>query len=41
VTLIIATHSAKVLSITQRVVVLEYGRLLADGPTQKLLQPSA
>lgn len=38
VTLIIATHSAKVLSITQRVVVLEYGRLLADGPTQKLLQ---
>jgi ATP-binding cassette subfamily B protein/ATP-binding cassette subfamily C protein LapB len=38
VTLIIATHSAKVLSITQRVVVLEHGRLLADGPTQKLLQ---
>jgi ABC-type bacteriocin/lantibiotic exporter with double-glycine peptidase domain len=38
VTLIIATHSAKVLSITQRVVVLEHGRLLADGLTQKLLQ---
>lgn len=40
VTLVIATHSAKVLSITQRVVVLEHGRLLADGPTKKLLQPS-
>lgn len=40
VTLLIATHSAKVLSITQRVVVLENGRLLADGLTQKLLQPS-
>jgi ABC-type bacteriocin/lantibiotic exporter with double-glycine peptidase domain len=41
VTLLIATHSAKVLSITQRIVVLEHGRLLADGPTQKLLQPSS
>ena len=40
VTLIIATHSAKVLSITQRLVVLEHGRLLADGPTQKMLLPS-
>jgi ABC-type bacteriocin/lantibiotic exporter with double-glycine peptidase domain len=40
VTLLIATHSAKVLSITQRVVVLEHGRLIADGLTQQLLQSS-
>ena len=37
VSLIIVSHSAKVLSLTQRLVVLEQGRVLADGPTAKLL----
>jgi ATP-binding cassette subfamily B protein/ATP-binding cassette subfamily C protein LapB len=35
--LIVVSHSASVLSLTQRLVVLEEGRLLADGPTQQLL----
>ena len=37
--LIVVSHSARVLSLTQRLVVLEQGRLLADGPTQQLLSP--
>jgi ABC-type bacteriocin/lantibiotic exporter with double-glycine peptidase domain len=37
VTLIMVTHSAAALAITQRLVVLEHGQLLADGPTAKLL----
>jgi ABC-type bacteriocin/lantibiotic exporter with double-glycine peptidase domain len=37
VTLIMVTHSAAALAITQRLVVLEHGQLLADGPTTKLL----
>lgn len=37
VTLIVVTHSAAVLAITQRLVVLEQGKLLADGPTANLL----
>lgn len=37
VTLIMVTHSAAVLAITQRLVVLEQGQLLADGPTAKML----
>jgi len=40
VTLIMVTHSAAVLAITQRLVVLEQGQLLADGPTAKLLVSS-
>lgn len=43
VTLIMVTHSAAALSITERLIVLEQGRLLADGPTRQLLtsQPGA
>ena len=41
ITLIMVTHSAAALSITQRLVVLEQGRLLADGPTERLLLTSA
>ena len=37
ISLIIVSHSAKALSLTQRLVVLEQGRVLADGPTAKLL----
>jgi ABC-type bacteriocin/lantibiotic exporter with double-glycine peptidase domain len=37
VTLIVVTHSAALLAITQRLVVLEHGQVLADGPTAKLL----
>ncbi|PUE10292.1 peptidase domain-containing ABC transporter [Limnohabitans sp. T6-20] len=37
VTLIMVTHSAAALAITQRLVVLDQGQLLADGPTAKLL----
>jgi ABC-type bacteriocin/lantibiotic exporter with double-glycine peptidase domain len=37
VTLIVVTHSAALLAITQRLVVLEHGQVLADGPTTKLL----
>ena len=37
ITLIMVTHSAAALAITQRLVVLEQGRLLADGPTARLL----
>jgi ABC-type bacteriocin/lantibiotic exporter with double-glycine peptidase domain len=37
ITLIVVTHSAAVLGITQRLVVLDHGRLLADGATTKLL----
>jgi ATP-binding cassette subfamily C protein LapB len=41
ITLIMVTHSAAALAITQRLVVLEQGRLLADGPTERLLLTSA
>ncbi|PIT81895.1 hypothetical protein B9Z40_09910 [Limnohabitans sp. 15K] len=37
VTLIVVTHSAAVLAITQRLLVLDQGRLLADDATSKLL----
>lgn len=37
ITLIMVTHSAVALGITDRLVVLEQGRLLADGPTRQLL----
>lgn len=37
VTLIVVTHSAALLAITQRLVVLEHGQVLADGSTAKLL----
>ena len=37
VTLVMVTHSAAALSITERLVVLEQGRVLADGPTRELL----
>ena len=41
ITLIMVTHSAAALSITQRLVVLEQGKLLADGPTERLLLTNA
>ena len=37
ITLIMVTHSAAALSLTRRLIVLEQGRVLADGPTDKLL----
>lgn len=37
VTLVVVSHSAAMLSLTQRLIVLEEGRVLADGPTEKLL----
>lgn len=42
VSLIMVSHSARALALTHRLVVLEDGRLLADGPTAQLLsQPKA
>jgi ABC-type bacteriocin/lantibiotic exporter with double-glycine peptidase domain len=41
VTLIMVTHSAAALAITQRLVVLEQGQLRADGLTMEMLAPSA
>ncbi len=38
ITLIVVSHNTKVLSMTQRLIVLEQGRLLADGLTEKLLK---
>ena len=37
ISLIIVSHSARALSLTRRLVVLEQGRVLADGPTRELL----
>lgn len=39
VTLILVTHSARMLSLTERVLVLERGRVVADGATQALVKP--
>ncbi|MCE2782882.1 peptidase domain-containing ABC transporter [Limnohabitans sp.] len=38
VTLVVVSHSAKVLSLTQRIIVLEQGRVLGDGATEKMLK---
>ena len=38
ITLIVVSHNTRVLSMTQRLIVLEQGRLLADGLTEKLLK---
>ena len=38
VTLVVVSHSAAMLSATKRLVVLDKGRVLADGPTDKLLK---
>ena len=40
VSLIMVSHSARALALTQRLVVLDDGRILADGPTSKLLANS-
>jgi ATP-binding cassette subfamily B protein/ATP-binding cassette subfamily C protein LapB len=40
VTLLLVTHSARMLALTQRVIVLEQGRLVADGETTALVKPS-
>ena len=37
ITLIMVTHSAAALAITERLIVLEQGRVRADGPTRELL----
>ncbi len=37
ITLVMVTHSAAALAITQRLIVLEQGRVLADRPTRELL----
>lgn len=37
VTLVLVTHSSAALSITERLVVLEQGKVLADGETRKML----
>jgi ABC-type transport system involved in cytochrome bd biosynthesis fused ATPase/permease subunit len=34
--LIMVTHSQRALALTDRIVVLEHGRLLADGKTQEM-----
>lgn len=36
-TLILTTHSSAVLSLTQRIIALDQGKIVADGPTEKLL----
>lgn len=38
-TLILVTHSARMLGLTERVLVLERGRVVADGATQALVKP--
>jgi ABC-type bacteriocin/lantibiotic exporter with double-glycine peptidase domain len=41
VTLILITHSARMLGLTQRVVVLDQGRVVADGVTSELVKVGA
>ena len=38
ITLVVVSHNSKVLSMTQRLIVLEQGRLLADGLTENMLK---
>lgn len=38
VTLILVTHSAMMLALSRRVIALDNGRIIADGPTQKLVK---
>jgi ABC-type branched-subunit amino acid transport system ATPase component len=35
---VVVSHTSKVLSMTQRLIVLEQGHLLADGLTAKILK---
>ena len=40
VTLLLVTHSVRMLALTHRVIVLEQGRLVADGETNALVKPT-
>jgi ATP-binding cassette subfamily C protein LapB len=40
-TLIITTHKTALLALTNRVVVIDHGRIVADGPTQEVLKRMA
>ena len=40
VTKVLVTHSARLLAITERVIALDQGKLLADGPTAQLISKS-
>jgi len=40
-TVVIATHKGRVLDIVDRVIVLENGRIVADGKKNDILRPAA
>jgi ATP-binding cassette, subfamily C, bacterial LapB len=40
-TLILITHKATLLELVDRVIVIDQGRVVADGPKEKVLQPQA
>jgi ATP-binding cassette subfamily C protein LapB len=37
-TLILVTHKPTLLALAERIIVLDYGRVVADGPKDKVLQ---
>jgi ATP-binding cassette subfamily C protein LapB len=40
-TLILITHKVTLLELVDRVIVIDQGRVVADGPKEKVLQPQA
>jgi ATP-binding cassette subfamily C protein LapB len=40
-TLILITHKATLLELVDRVIVIDQGRVVADGPKEQVLQPQA
>ena len=36
--LVVATHRGKILDLVERIIVLDNGRIVADGPKDKVLQ---